>query len=155
MEGTAAPITDGSTVVADTGREVAARQGHASVESKLCIRTAGGIGNLRRVRGHIRHFGINDPCIGKVSIDLRSRAGVCARVLLAGQPGCGINDSCIGNASIDSLFRVRVYARVLLAHHAGFEIAGDRVRRGCRSAEVHRFVAHVGSDRVGNWRGGI
>jgi hypothetical protein len=157
MEGAAAPITDGSTVVADTGHAVAARQRHASVEARLCIRTAAGIRNLWRVHGRIRHSRINDSCLGRDRIDRRVRAcgGVGARVHAAIRPGCEINDSCLGKARLDLRARAGVCARVFLARHAGFETIDGRVVWGPRSAGVHWTVAQIGSDRVRNHRGAI
>ena len=152
MECAAAPITDGSTVVADTGHAVAARQRHASVEARPCIRTAGGIRNLWRVHGRIRHSRINDSCLGRARIDRRVRAcgGVGARVHAAIGRGREIDDSCIGKASLDLRARAGVCARVLLTRHSGFETTGDRVGCASQSAGVHRSVAYVGSHRIGD-----
>ena len=155
IQRSAASITDGSTVFGNTARVVATGQGHASIEVGLCVRAAGGIWNLRRVRGRIRHSAVSDSCVGNASIDVgvRARVAVGAWVHAAVRPACEINDSCIGKASIE--LRSHGRARILLACRAGFEIAGDHVGSGFRSAGVHRAATHVGSNRIGNHRGSI
>lgn len=159
IERAAAPITDGSTVVADTARAVATCQRHASIEARLYVQTAGGILNLRRVRGAIRHSGINYSRIGNARIGgrVRARAGVCARILAAVRSSFELNHACVGKASIDLRVRARVGVcdRILLAHHAGFKISGDRVGCGSPSAGARRAAAHVGGDRIENRHGGI
>jgi hypothetical protein len=155
IQRSAASITDGSTVVGNTARVVATGQGHASIEVGLCVRAAGGIWNLRRVRGRIRHSAVSDSCVGNASIDVgvRVRAAVGAWVHAAVHPACEINDSCIGKASIE--LRSRGRARIFLTGPAGFELANDHVGCGSRSARVRRAAFHVRSDRIGNRRAAI
>jgi hypothetical protein len=77
VERATAPITDGSAVVAHTGRVVAADKGHAGI--KAAFRVWSAVAIRRRIRGCIQRSSINDSRIWNARID--SRADGRARVL--------------------------------------------------------------------------
>jgi hypothetical protein len=75
VERAAAPITDGSTVVADTGRVAATREWHAGI--KAAFRVWNAVAIRRRIRRCIQRSSINDSRIWNGRIDSRTAGGAC------------------------------------------------------------------------------
>jgi hypothetical protein len=123
VERATAPITDGSTVVADTGRVVATGEWHAGI--KAAFRVWSAVAIRRRIRRCIRRSRINDFRIGKARVRPRSYPRLASSSF-------ELNHACVGTSpvlvgSLSMLVTVSVASR---------------------SAEVHSAVAHVGGDRI-------